>query len=481
MRDDRNTGAAMLKKLILSVLCAAGCLSSAAGTEITVLQSTDLHGSPAIAKFAKWIAEERKADPDLLLIDCGDLTNGTFATSCDGGASMVECLNLCKYDVWVPGNHEFRIGNRNFRRAMELFRSGDVLAANLKFDDPRKKPARPVLPWKLFERKGVKIAVIGMASHRYDNWVGFALYNGIRLISPADTLREIMPEVRRAKPDIIIVAAHSDVGQPVETVTGNDKWIPAKDVYAQYPDITLFLAGHTHRLVPLNEFAPGQWTVQPKDNGASMAKIRLEFDPAARKVIKITAGIVESKNLQPLPDSEMPEAWRRNNQAALLAAKTPVAQIPAEMVWNAKTKQGGIPPELIPEIIRQAAGADAAILGNILRLRPTSAGLTERFFQGIRNTGITVLTLTPEQLGTVLAEQGDIRGRSAGLDPAKLPEKNLRIAFDDYDVTGCDGKRMKLRAIALSGVPQEHLDLTVRSGVRDYFLGKYPAEKAPEK
>lgn len=53
----------------------------------------------------------------------------------------------------------------------------------------------------------------------------------------------------------------------------------------QYPDIiTLFLAGHTHRLVPLKEFAPGQWTVQPKDNGAGMAKIRLNFDPAQRPV-----------------------------------------------------------------------------------------------------------------------------------------------------------------------------------------------------
>ena len=136
----------MLKKLIFSILCAAGCLFRADGVEITVLQSTDIHGSPAIAKFAKWIAGERETDPDLLLIDCGDLTNGTFATSCDGGASMVECLNFCGYDVWVPGNHEFRIGNANFRRDADLFRSGSVLGANLKFDDPQKKPNRIILP-----------------------------------------------------------------------------------------------------------------------------------------------------------------------------------------------------------------------------------------------------------------------------------------------------------------------------------------------
>lgn len=52
--------------------------------ELTILQSTDLHGSPAVAKFARWIAEERKADPELLLVDCGDLCNGTFAAYCDG-------------------------------------------------------------------------------------------------------------------------------------------------------------------------------------------------------------------------------------------------------------------------------------------------------------------------------------------------------------------------------------------------------------
>ena len=74
-------------KLVLGLFALAPSLLCAAAVELTVLQSTDIHGSPNIVKFSKWIAAERAADPEALVVDCGDLCNGTFETYNDGGAS----------------------------------------------------------------------------------------------------------------------------------------------------------------------------------------------------------------------------------------------------------------------------------------------------------------------------------------------------------------------------------------------------------
>lgn len=47
----------------------------------------------------------------------------------------------------------------------------------------------------------------------------------------------------------------------------------------------------------------------------------------------------------------------------------------------------------------------------------------------------------------------------------------MRVVFDAYDIAGCDGAHMKLRAIAREpGVVREDLDVNLQSAVRSYFL-----------
>ncbi len=122
-----------MRTTLLVLITAAVLNSRADQVELTFLQSTDIHGAAAIANLAAWVVQERQHDKDALVIDCGDLCNGSFEAAVDVGASMVAVLNHCKYDVWIPGNHEFRIGGDYFRRNMDLFTSGVVLAANIRF------------------------------------------------------------------------------------------------------------------------------------------------------------------------------------------------------------------------------------------------------------------------------------------------------------------------------------------------------------
>lgn len=160
----------MKRTLLTTILLAVTATLFADQTKITVIQTTDIHGSQRFASLAGLIARERESDPQILLVDCGDLSRGSMEAFADGGAAAVEMLNYLKYDVWVPGNHEFRIGQRLFRRNLDLFKAGDVLAANLDFTREGVAPARPVLPWKMYERYGLRIAVIGLVSPHYDYW-----------------------------------------------------------------------------------------------------------------------------------------------------------------------------------------------------------------------------------------------------------------------------------------------------------------------
>ncbi|MBO5958913.1 MAG: metallophosphoesterase [Lentisphaeria bacterium] len=163
----------MMKKLCVMLLCLGAAALSA--QELTILQSTDIHGRESIAQIGTIIDRERAVDKDVIVIDCGDISNGSPSAYTDTGASMIACLNAFGYDVFVPGNHEFRIGNKAFRRNCDLFTSGKVLAANVEFDDPAKAPEKLPAAWTMLERKGLKIAVIGIACNRYDNWIGFSL------------------------------------------------------------------------------------------------------------------------------------------------------------------------------------------------------------------------------------------------------------------------------------------------------------------
>ncbi len=123
---------------------------SAAHVKLTVLATTDLHGNifpvdyyldkPAnrgLAKIATLIRVARAANPNNLLIDCGDTIQGTpleyvyqtyvrtgrlplkltFPDAPFAHDPMMLAMNALRYDAMVVGNHEFNFGLKNLDQA----------------------------------------------------------------------------------------------------------------------------------------------------------------------------------------------------------------------------------------------------------------------------------------------------------------------------------------------------------------------------
>src|SRR5258708_24973061 len=114
------------------ILVAAGCAAGQT-VQVRVLATTDLHGNiypydyytakPAargLAKIATLIAQEREANPNTILLDCGDTIQGSpleavhQAAIRDGAQSpdppkdpMMLAMNLLRYDAMAVRNHEF--------------------------------------------------------------------------------------------------------------------------------------------------------------------------------------------------------------------------------------------------------------------------------------------------------------------------------------------------------------------------------------
>src|ERR1700756_3073212 len=117
---------------------------------ISILHTTDLHGhilptadydgNPdrgGLARCATQIRRWRRQNPNSILIDVGDVYQGTDVSFRNRGEVMIDLFNNLKYDAWIVGNHEFDWGIETFITALKKS-TMRVLAANAVLDG---KPA----------------------------------------------------------------------------------------------------------------------------------------------------------------------------------------------------------------------------------------------------------------------------------------------------------------------------------------------------
>ena len=141
---------------------------------IPVIVTTDMHGTffntadneHSLVQTAVFIEEKRKKNPNLILLDNGDIFQGTadtyyfnyIKTDIQNPTSFV--LNFLKYDAATVGNHDTEAGEAVYRK-IESEMKMPWLSANI----VDSKTARPLFkPYTIIKRKGVKIAVFGLST-----------------------------------------------------------------------------------------------------------------------------------------------------------------------------------------------------------------------------------------------------------------------------------------------------------------------------
>jgi 5'-nucleotidase/UDP-sugar diphosphatase len=266
----------------LLLLVLAG-LAWAGGTErVVVLLTNDLHGQldplppspkrpflkdqPAggyahlatMVRAARREAAEAKAS--FLLLDAGDIFQGTPIGNETRGEAVVEAMNTLDYDAMEVGNHEFDYGVSNLVRLVHRAKF-PVLAANL-------SGVRDVKPFVLLAppRVPCRIAILGLITTETPRITAAGATRGVRFSDPVATTRDLMKEVPA---DLYIVLSH----------LGRDDDLK---LAAEVPGIALICGGHSH--TPCNEKVGETLVLQTHSHGLSLGRADLVLDRDGWKV-----------------------------------------------------------------------------------------------------------------------------------------------------------------------------------------------------
>jgi 2',3'-cyclic-nucleotide 2'-phosphodiesterase/3'-nucleotidase len=182
---------------------------------ISILHTTDLHGHilptsdydgnsdrGGLARCATQIRRWQRENPNSILLDVGDVYQGTDVSLRNKGALMIDMLNHLEYDAWVVGNHEFDWGMECFERVLQQSNM-PVLAANMLMDGKlagefpdAKHPFAKIQPFILKEIAGIKIAIVGITTPGMPFWLWPEFTRGLDFRHPVEPVRARSPMQR---------------------------------------------------------------------------------------------------------------------------------------------------------------------------------------------------------------------------------------------------------------------------------------------
>src|SRR5215831_14386640 len=268
---------------------------------ISILHTTDLHGHilptsdydgttdlGGLARCVTQIHRWREQNPNSILIDVGDVYQGTDVSLRNKGGLMIDLFNHLKYDAWVIGNHEFDWGIQPFHDALQKS-AMPVLAANLlsegisagAFQDGR-HPMAKVQPMMVKEILGIKVAIIGITTPDMSFWLPREFTPGLEFPHPIEPVRGAIAKAKRDGADAILVTGHMGL-KP--RIGGDDFANTVMALTSEFPDIAVFIAGHTHQAIP-NRLTNGVLFTQADHFGIHVGRVDLLFDRNSKKLLR---------------------------------------------------------------------------------------------------------------------------------------------------------------------------------------------------
>ncbi|MCD7899462.1 MAG: metallophosphatase [Bacteroides sp.] len=239
--------------ILLALLIALG---GYAQKKVTILHSNDVHsriepinkdaadtlsaGKGGFIRIVNCAQEMRKKDPDLLLFDSGDFSQGTPFYNLFKGEVEIKLMNAAGYTAGTIGNHEFDFGLENMAR---LFRMADfpIVCANYDFTGTVLEGL--VKPYIIIKRKGIKIGVFGLGT-RLEGMVQASNCEGVTYLEPYETANRIAKLLKKKKKcDLVICLSHlgfqsSDKNPVSDTILAG-----------KTSNIDIILGGHSHTLL----------------------------------------------------------------------------------------------------------------------------------------------------------------------------------------------------------------------------------------
>lgn len=278
--------------------------------DITILHTNDHHGRfwqndrgeyglSAQKTLVDSIRQEVAAQGgSLLLLSGGDINTGVPESDLQDAEPDFRGMKLIGYDAMALGNHEFD-NPLSVLRQQEKWAGFPLLSANIY---QKSTQQRLFEPYALFDKQGVKIAVIGLTTDDTIKLGNPEYFTDIEFRAPAAEAKRVVEQLReQEKPDVIIAATHMghyDNGQHGSNAPGDVEM--ARSLPAGYLDMIVgghsqnpvCMASENHKqvdYVPGTPCAPdrqnGTWIVQAHEWGKYVGRADFQFRNGELKLV----------------------------------------------------------------------------------------------------------------------------------------------------------------------------------------------------
>jgi 5'-nucleotidase / UDP-sugar diphosphatase len=283
-----------IKLPLLFFLTFCGCATLAAEIRpLIILHANDMHarisplesGAGGFAYFARVVQREKANCRECILLNGGDLVQGSPVSTIFHGMPVFEIANLLGFDAMTLGNHDFDYGWLQTRKFIQTAKY-PIVTANVI------NPAGETIaqPYVILNVNGLRVAVIGAVTDTLRSLSTPKLlgeWHGIPLV---ETVRKYAAELR-PRSDLVVLLAH---------ITGDEE----KKILESVPDVAVQVTGHIHAGMKEPQVKDGRIQVRVKGYGEELGRLELKVDTEKKSVASWSwkAIPVDSTKLEPVPE-----------------------------------------------------------------------------------------------------------------------------------------------------------------------------------
>ena len=220
--------------------------------KITILHTNDVHShidpfdkdndkfafKGGVSRRASIIEKIRKKNSNTLLLDAGDIFQGTPYFNYYGGELEFKLMSMLKYDLATLGNHDFDNGIDGLFKQLP-HANFNFVSAN--YDFKNTVLDTHVKPYQIFYKDGIKIGIFGLGVE-LDGMVTKNLYKETNYLDPIEITQGVVSTLKQTeKCDLIICLSH--LGYKYDDYQNK---VSDTSLAKATKDIDLIIGGHTH-------------------------------------------------------------------------------------------------------------------------------------------------------------------------------------------------------------------------------------------
>lgn len=439
-------------------------------------------GAAAANIIFKYRQKTENTDDVVLVLDQGDIFQGTPLGTKTEGQAIVEYMNEVRYDAVAAGNHDFDLGKEAF---INLTKSANfpILAANI-IDKKTGKVFSHVQPYTIIERKGLKIGLFGIATEATEHMSFPDHIEGLDFTSEVPAAQQAVDDLRAKGVDIVIAMVH--MGLPYDTREGYEElqqaetmnvrkqsYLNAMELANQVTGIDILFGGHIHRgyQEPWEDPVNHTLCFQNYGNGGNLGMTSIQIDKETKTIMGYElpgkdGGLLLLSSDEFWPDKDLQKQIREKQAVVEKGYDEIIGVTETDLVRS--SREDSPMSNLICDAIMAAGDADFSFsnFGGI-RANISIGAITPRDIFKVLPFGNSVVVINMKGSFLMQLMESKLEGRGRGLaigggiieydnersDGNKIvrfeiggskldPNKTYRVATSDYLAEGNSGLAM---------------------------------------